>query len=97
MRDRKEGGGFRGAGRPGREAAAPGPQAEAAGTQKEERQPQDRLRSADRIIQVVRWGPNAGTRADGDGVDIVPRSGTGHVAMAHCSALRVLARFVSGH
>ena len=65
-------------------------------TLKQSRQMYQHYWEADRVLQAVRRGPDADSRTDGDGLDLVQRSGTGHVEMADGGAVRVLASLVSG-
>src|SRR5215469_8146924 len=72
------------------------PKAQTAQPQKEEREPEDRLRSAHRVVQTIRRGSDADSRTHEHNLDVVQRSGAGYVEMADRWALCFLAGFVSG-
>jgi len=52
--------------------------------------------SSNGVLQTVRCRPDADSRPDGDGLDLVQRSGAGHVEMADRGAICVLAGIVPG-
>src|SRR5204863_8123752 len=65
-------------------------------TQKERREPANRIRYSDRVLQTVRSGPDADSRADDNGVTVIQRSGAGYVAMGDSRAFCFLAGVMPG-